>query len=54
MVNKIDFIQVVHYRMNYFVDVDIALSNSIPLLIAHDIEIELQNQSRISNELMYI
>lgn len=30
--------------MNYFVDIDIVLSRSMPLAMAHDIGMDLQNQ----------
>ena len=44
VVTKIDSVQAIHFGMNYFADVDIGLSRSMPLAIAHDIGIELQDR----------
>lgn len=44
IVQNIDSIQAIHFGMNYFVNVDIGLSYSMPLAIAHDIGMELQDQ----------
>ena len=44
VVEYIDSIQAVHFGVNYFVDVDISLSQTMPLSMAHDVGMELQNQ----------
>ncbi|UJR20857.1 hypothetical protein I4U23_023967 [Adineta vaga] len=44
VVTSINSVQALHFGVNYFADIDIGLSKSMPLAIAHDIGIELQDQ----------
>jgi len=44
VVTKIDSVQAVHLGTNFFTEVDIGLPGSMPLAMAHDIGMDLQNQ----------
>jgi divalent metal cation (Fe/Co/Zn/Cd) transporter len=44
VITKIDSVEAIRFGMNYFTDVNIGLSSAMPLAMAHDIGIELQDQ----------
>jgi len=44
LITKIDSVQAVHFDTNYFAYVDIGLSRLMPLAMAHDIGMDLQDQ----------